>query len=413
MNALRAGILLLLTGAALAYAPALDPELDRVNMLILAPALAWTLGQYLIWYRNPQLPSWLPLTNALVDVTAVTAIIAAYSIAGSGNLALRAPIFLMYFVILAARPVASSARKAAFVAVLVLIEYGGLFAWLLGTGRIDPVLNPVTAVQFGRVSFLDEGAKLLILAVAGSIATYATAWVEGLVIESATESEERHKVATRLVQAQLDTLRLQLSPHFLFNALNSAMALIATNARAAERMVAAISDFLRMVLHTSRDPIVTVESELALIHHYIDIQRVRFGDKLNVRFDVDPLLDLALVPSLLLQPLVENSIRHGISQRASGGIITISIHSHDYRLSIDIEDDGVGPSVKRKRDRDKSTGLGLANTATRLNHLYAERHVFETGPGIDGGFKVHIELPLEMSTRQITRTTREAAGVSP
>jgi LytS/YehU family sensor histidine kinase len=318
----------------------------------------------------------------------------------------------MYFVILAARPVASSVRKTAIVAALAVAEYGGLFAWLLGTGRISPVLNPMTAVERGTVSYLDEGAKILILAVAGAVATYATAWVEGLVIESARESEERHRVATRLVQAQLDTLRLQLSPHFLFNALNSAMALIATNARAAEKMVAAISDFLRMVLHSSKEPTVTVERELALIHHYLDIQRARFGDKMNVTFDVDDSLAPALVPSLLLQPLVENSIRHGISSRAAGGRINISVQSSGDTLLIDIEDDGVGPSARRRRDRDKSTGLGLANTATRLNHLYGERHVFETGPGSDGGFKVHIELPLEMSERPVSRNQREIAGVT-
>jgi len=412
MNALRAGILLLLAIAALAYSPALDPALDRVNLLLLVPALAWTLGQYLVWYRKPQLPEWLPLTNAAVDVTAVTAIIAGYSIAGTGNLALRAPIFLMYFVILAARPVASSVRKTATVAALVVIEYTSLFIWLLATGRITPVLNPLTAVQQGHVSFLDEGAKVLILAVAGLLATYATSWVEGLVIESARESDERHRVATRLVQAQLDTLRLQLSPHFLFNALNSAMALIATNARAAERMVAAISDFLRMVLHSSKEPTVTVEHELSLIRHYIDIQRARFGDKLNVTYSVDDSLEPAMVPSLLLQPLVENSIRHGISPRARGGVIHISIHSRDSALLIDIEDDGVGPAGKRKRDRERGTGLGLANTATRLNHLYGERHIFETGPGPDGGFRVHIELPLETTPRPAERVRREVAGVT-
>jgi two-component system LytT family sensor kinase len=119
-----------------------------------------------------------------------------------------------------------------------------------------------------------------------------------------------------------------------------------------------------------------------------------------------------MVPSLLLQPLVENSIRHGISPRARGGVIHISIHSRDKTLLVDIEDNGVGPSAKRKRDREKGTGLGLANTATRLNHLYGERHIFETGPGSDGGFRVHIELPLETMPRASERARREVAGVT-
>ncbi len=399
MNGLRAAILLLLAVAALAYAPALSPALQRANIMLLLPMIAWSFGQYVIWYRRAQLPDWLPITNAIMDVTAVTSIIAAYSIAGSGNLALRSPIFLMYFVVLAARPVASSARKTAFVGALALLEYATLVAWLLATDRINPIVSPVEAVVVGRVSFLDEGAKLMLLAVAGVVATYATTWVEKLVIESATESAERQEVATRLVQAQLDTLRLQLSPHFLFNALNGAMALIATDARGAERMLAAISDFLRMVLHSSSEPEVTVERELSLLQHYLDIQRVRFRDRLTVEFEVDDSLRSALVPSLLLQPLVENSIRHGITHRASGGTIRVRITSAADMLRIDVVDNGVGPGARRSREKRRGTGLGLANTATRLNHLYGERHVFETGPVQTGGFAVHLSLPLRHSAQ--------------
>ncbi|MDO8502235.1 MAG: histidine kinase [Gemmatimonadaceae bacterium] len=397
MNALRGAILVLLAIAALAYAPALAPELERVNALLLVPTLTWTLAQYLIWYRNPQLPEWLPMTNAIVDVTAVTGIIAGYAVAGSGTLALRSPIFMMYFVVLAARPVASSVRKTALVAILVFAEYAALFAWLLATDRIDPIVNPVIAVAAGRLSYLDEGACLMLLAIAGGVATYATSWVERLVIESATESAERHRVATRLVQAQLDTLRLQLSPHFLFNALNSAMALIATNSKGAERMLAEISDFLRSVLHSSTEPEVTVDRELALLQNYVEIQRVRFGDKLIATFDVDESVRQAMVPSLLLQPLVENSIRHGIGPRAAGGKIAVCVRPKGDMLRIDVVDDGVGLPSRRAREKQRGPGLGLANTATRLNHLYGERHTFETGPGTNGGFAVHLSLPLKLS----------------
>ncbi len=399
MNGLRAVVLLLLGAAALAYAPALSRDLDRVNALLLIPAITWTFGQYLIWYREPRLPAALPLANGVIDVTAVTAIIAGYSIAGSGDMALRTPIFMMYFVVLAARPVASSVRKTAVVAILAVAEYAALFIWLLSTGRINPIVSPVDAVELGRISYLDEGAKILILAVAGLLATYATSWVEQLVVESATESEERMRVETRLAKAQLDTLRLQLSPHFLFNALNGAMALIATNARAAERMLASISEFLRMILRSSAEPKVTLERELSLLHHYIEIQRVRFGDKLKVTFDVDDTLATALVPSLLLQPLVENAIRHGIGPRASGGVVFIQIRPQGDMLSIDVEDNGVGPSTRRVKDRNRGTGLGLSNTATRLNHLYGDRYTFETGIGDLGGFRVQLSLPLELAQK--------------
>jgi len=395
MNGLRGVILLLLASAALVYAPALSPELDRVNAILLVPLLAWTFGQYLIWYRNDHLPEWLPLTNAILDVTAVTGIMAGYSLSGSGNMALRTPIFMMYFVILAARPVASSVRKTAVVATVVAVQYSALFAWLLFTGEINPLVSPVDAVSLGRLSYLDEGAKILILAVAGGVATYATSWVERLVIESITESAERQKVETQLAKAQLDTLRLQLSPHFLFNALNGAMALIATNSRAAEKMLASISEFLRMILRSSAEPKVTVERELALLHHYIEIQRVRFGEKLKVVIDVDDSLAAAMVPSLLLQPLVENSIRHGISPRASGGTVAVRMSADHGMLRILVEDDGVGPSARRSKQR--GTGLGLSNTATRLNHLYGDRYSFETSAVGGGGFRVELSLPLEKS----------------
>lgn len=411
MNGLRAVVLLLLGAAALMYAPALTRDLDRVNAVLLIPAIAWTFGQYLLWYREPRLPAGLPLANAVIDVTAVTGIIAGYSIAGSGNMALRTPIFMMYFVVLAARPVASSVRKTAIVATLVVVEYTALFILLLATGRIDPLVSPVNAVAVGRLSYLDEGAKILILAVAGMLATYATSWVEQLVVESATESEERMRVETQLAKAQLDTLRLQLSPHFLFNALNGAMALIATNARAAERMLASISEFLRMILRSSAEPKVTVERELSLLHHYIEIQHVRFGDKLKVTFDVDDSLATALVPSLLLQPIVENAIRHGIGPRASGGVVVVRMSANGDMLCIDVEDNGVGPSTRHVRERNRGTGLGLANTATRLNHLYGERYTFETGIGDLGGFRVQLSLPLELARKDEARVVEELAEI--
>ena len=410
MNALRAGILLLLALAAIVYATALAPELEHVNTFLLAPTLTWTLAQYVIWYRNAELPSWLPITNAIVDVTAVTGIIAGYAMAGSGTLALRSPIFIMYFVVLAARPVASSVPKTAFVAALVVAEYAGLFVWLLSTGRIDPMINPVDAIPAGRLSYLDEGAKLLLLAVAGGVATYATSWVERLVIESATESTERQIVATRLVQSQLDTLRLQLSPHFLFNALNSAMALITTDSAAAEKMLAAISDFLRTVLHSADEPEVTIDRELSLLQNYLAIQRVRFKDKLRVAFTVQEAARTALVPSFILQPIVENSIRHGIGPRASGGTISVYVRIEGENLLIDVVDDGVGPSVRRGREKQRGTGLGLANTATRLNHLYSDRHSFETGPGAKSGFSVRIAIPATFSSKPPALSGHEFAG---
>ena len=122
LNALRGAVVFLLTASALMYAPHLSRALNTANVLVLAPMLVWTVVQYLVWYRRPELPDWLSAVNPILDVTAVTAIIGGYAVAQSGVLALRSPIFLMYFVVLAGRPVASSVRKAALISLLAFLE---------------------------------------------------------------------------------------------------------------------------------------------------------------------------------------------------------------------------------------------------------------------------------------------------
>ena len=379
------------------YAPHLSPALNTANVLVLAPTLAWTVAQYLIWYRRPHLPNWLSAVNPIVDVTAVTAIIGGYAVAQSGVLALRSPIFLMYFVVLAGRPVASSVRKAALISALAWLEYAALLVWLWATNRVPLVMNPIDAVALARITPLDEAAKLVLLGVFGLVSTYATYWVEDVVREASTESAERQRVVTRLVQSELDTLKLQLNPHFLFNALNSAMALIATNPPAAERMVSELSDFLRLVLSTSSEQEVPLERELGLLDRYVAIQRVRFRDRLNVTCNIDDGVRGAIVPSLLLQPLVENAIRHGIGPRAGAGYIQVTARRVGDKLAIVILDDGVGVGARKSRERSRESGVGLINTRTRLVHLYGDGHEFESGPRDGGGYAVRITIPFRLA----------------
>jgi LytS/YehU family sensor histidine kinase len=214
--------------------------------------------------------------------------------------------------------------------------------------------------------------------------------------EASKESAERQRVVTRLVQSELDTLKLQLNPHFLFNALNSAMALIATDAPAAERMVSELSDFLRLVLSTSSEQEVPLERELGLLDRYVAIQRVRFQDRLTVNCNIEDGVRAALVPSLILQPLVENAIRHGISPRAGAGYVQVTARRLGDKLSITILDDGVGVRARRSRERSRGTGLGLTNTTTRLMHLYGDNHEFESGPRDEGGYAVRITIPYKL-----------------
>ena len=247
LNGVRAGVLVLLAIAALAYAPSLTPALNRVNVLVLTPTLAWTLAQYVIFYRRERLPGWLSIANPVVDITGVSAIILGYALAQSAALALKTPIFLSYFVILAARPIASSTARAAFAAALAVGQYALLVQFFVTSGRIATT-SPLAAPGVSGVSLLDESAKVLLLALAGAVATYATAWHERLAISYFRQARDREQLEARLERAQLQTLKLQLQPHFLFNTLNTIAELVHDDPDTADRMITGLCDLLRRAL---------------------------------------------------------------------------------------------------------------------------------------------------------------------
>jgi len=404
LNRARLIVLVLLGMAALVYAPNLTSPLNWVNVSVLVPILAWTLLQGELFYRRPKLPVWIGVANPVADIAAVTAIIGGYAFAHSAALALKTPIFLMYFVILAALPIAASTRKAAAVACMAFGCYGALVAFFLVSGRLPTVMNPVTASQAAGVSPLDEGAKLLLLAVAGAIASYATNWQERLATSFSRATEEREQLEARLARAQLQSLRLQLHPHFLFNTLNTINALIGTDRHAAERVISGLSELLRMSLSSASEQEVTLAKELELLAHYIEIQQIRFQDRLTVNFRIDPDARYALVPNLMLQPLVENAIRHGIAPRAAPGHVVVTAARRGDRLELSVVDDGVG----EKASRDHRDGVGLGNTRARLLSLYGSDHRFEAGGASAGGFAVHIEIPYRTDTATKEPLRRES-----
>ncbi len=394
LNAVRAGVLLLLAVAALAYAPALTPALRLVNVCILVPTLSWTLTQYALWYRRPRLPHWLTIANPAVDITAVTASMAGYGLTHSPVLALKAPLFLAYFAVLAARPVTSSTLIAAGVAILTVCEYAALVLVMIGSGRVALTASPIAAAAGTGIAPLDEGAKLLFLAMGGAVAVYATAWHKRLAVRYGEAAREREQLEVRLARAQLERLKHQLQPHFLFNALNTITALIPIDARAAERTVHGLGELLRLSLDGRADQEVRLHYELELLGHYVDIQRLRFQDRLTVRVDVDPMTRRAFVPNLLLQPLVENAIRHGIGPRAAGGVVDVRATCVDDRLCVRVADNGVGALRPATGGAPAREGIGLGNTRERLRYLYGEHHrmTITTAPG--EGFVVDIDLPF-------------------
>ena len=395
LNAVRLVVLGLLCGAALAYAPSLPRALNVVNAWLLAVMVSWTVGQHRIFYHRDRLPGWLSVANSIVDITAVTAIVAAYGIAYSPGMALKAPIVAAYFVILAALPVASSTRKAAWVSALVVAEYALLMTAFLVSGRLTTVLSPVAASSSGAVSLLDEGAKILLLACAGAVATYAAHWQERLSRRFSQAARESEQLQARLDQARLQALRLQLQPHFLFNTLNTITALVHRDPPSAERMVNGLSELLRFSLGTAGEQEVRLDRELEVLRHYLDIQLVRYSDRLSVRFDIDPAAREAMVPSLLLQPLVENAIKHGITPRVAAGHLHISVRRHNGMLLLEVRDDGVGT----RGSEPLSEGVGLGNARARLASLYGTDQRLEAGPHPGGGFNVTVEIPFHTEPR--------------
>jgi two-component sensor histidine kinase len=394
LNLLRAVVLGVLAFAALVYRPSLTSALNTVNVLVLAPPLAWTLTQWLLFFRRGKHPDWLTIANPVADITAVTAIIGGYGLAQSPALALKTPMFLMYFVILAARPITSSARKAAAVSALAVAQYCALVALFAVTGQLPIVDSPLVASGTAGVALLDEGAKVLLLAVAGAVSTYATHWHERLVLHHYRSARDKRELEVRLAKAQLQTLKLQLHPHFLFNALNTVTALLRSDPDAAERTLSALSETLRFSLRHAGAHEVALSRELEFLHHYVGIQQIRFQHRLAVAFSIAPETRQALVPSLILQPLVENAIRHGIEPRACGGRVEIAAQRVNGRLRLTVCDDGVG---LRESSSGSGHGIGLSNTQERLARMYGDAHTFELRAGDGGGVAISIEIPYRQA----------------
>jgi two-component system LytT family sensor kinase len=201
------------------------------------------------------------------------------------------------------------------------------------------------------------------------------------------------QLETQLAQAQLQTLKMQLHPHFLFNTLNGIAGLVRDNRnRSAVDMLAGLSDLLRYTLENAGKQEVALKEELEFLELYLDIQQMRFSDRLRVEMHIEPEVLDALVPNLILQPLVENAIRHGVSRRAGSGVVGVSAQRENGSLRIRIYDDGVG----LRRDDGAATveGVGLSNTRARLAQLYGERQRFSLSEREGGGVEASLVIPF-------------------
>jgi two-component system LytT family sensor kinase len=210
------------------------------------------------------------------------------------------------------------------------------------------------------------------------------------------ESQERAvagaQLETRLVEARLQALQRQLHPHFLFNTLHTISALMHRNVEAADAMLARLSDLLRLTLDRVGLQLVPLKDEIDFVEKYLEIERTRFGDRLQVHMAIEAGTLDASVPNFVLQPLVENAVRHGVGPSVTGGRIDISAERREDRLLLVVRDNGAG--VEPAKLSAFNSGVGLSNTRSRLEHLYGRRHRFEfqTPPG--GGLAVTVEIPF-------------------
>jgi two-component system, LytTR family, sensor kinase len=195
----------------------------------------------------------------------------------------------------------------------------------------------------------------------------------------------------RLAQAQLQVLKMQLHPHFLFNTLNAVSALMHQDVELADRMLARLADLLRLTLENAGMQEVPLRQELEFIEPYLEIQKARLGSRLQVRLEIDPETMDAYVPNLVLQPLVENAIQHGIAPRPAGGRIEVRSRLSGELLQLEVADDGPGLPAGAL---DASKGVGLANTRARLQQLYGEAHRLTLDNRPAGGLAVLLSIPF-------------------
>ncbi len=199
------------------------------------------------------------------------------------------------------------------------------------------------------------------------------------------------KLEAELTRAQLDTLHTQLQPHFLFNTLNSISVLMRKGEiDTAQRMLNRLSELLRHVLAKGGTQVIPLETELEIVKGYLEIEQVRFGDRLQVQMQIDDSSLKAQVPSFVLQTLVENAVRHGLAQKSGIGHIRVSTHKENGLLTLQVEDDGVGLATP---SQSRGEGVGLRSTRTRLSALYGEQHRFELTAPATGGTLAFLEIP--------------------
>jgi signal transduction histidine kinase len=269
---------------------------------------------------------------------------------------------------------------------VALTAVGHVILWLNWGWAAGKPFSFERLTRFVIGNFSEGLGMYLLIALIGYAFSYYRRYREGEMRTLRLEAQLSH--------AQLQALKMQLHPHFLFNTLHSISALLNKQPEAARTMITRLGDFLRLTLENSGTQEVTLQKEMEFLRCYLEIERVRFQDRLMTRVDVSPPALDAQVPNLILQPIVENAIRHGIAPRSTPGLIEILAKPQNGTLRIQIRDNGPGLPADRNSEAMFTKGLGLANTERRLDRLYGAAHRFDLVNDPEGGLVVTLEIPF-------------------
>lgn len=330
---------------------------------------AWSRGEPTAW--GPLLGRELPVWWIWILLTPAALLLARRFPLERGRLARHLPLHLA-------------------AAALVGVVYIGF--WLAWIQTVSPYEDVTTAELFW---ILFRGRfNLAFLLYWGVIGAHHALWNYRRYREREVEAVRAQE---ELAQARLRALKMQIHPHFLFNTLHAASSLMDEDVGAARRVLARLGDLLRATLESEGVQEVPLEQELEFLARYLEIERARFGERLEVAFRVEPVTEEALVPTFLLQPLVENAIRHGATTRDAGGRVEIGARRRNGWLVLTVEDDGPGLPPASVESAAGSGGVGLSNTRARLRHLYGDDHTFELASRDGRGLRVTIEIPLRVA----------------
>jgi signal transduction histidine kinase len=267
------------------------------------------------------------------------------------------------------------------------LHLGGLH---LATRTMGQIWEEWRVARFVTIHFFELGRFSL------EFLIYALVWSACAIIRMhiATQREAFHSLELRqqLSTAKLQALQMQLQPHFLFNTLNAITTLVRTaRQKEADATLTHLNTILKATLSSSTPEKIPLSQELQTVDHYLAIEQTRFADRLRVEMKVDPTALDGLVPCFLLQPIVENAIRHGIAQRERDGLIQASVARNGAELRLNVRDNGPGMNAKSASGH----GIGLKNTKQRLTHFYQDRYDLTVSEPPGGGYEVSITIPYE------------------